>query len=87
MPRLPILRRVPIVLLAQAAVAARRHWNLLDPRERRELARLVRASKGRPDRLTKKEREELRRLVVKLDLLTLGRTLAGFGGRNRSSRK
>jgi hypothetical protein len=87
MPRLPLLRRVPLIMLAQAAVAARRHWNLLEPHERAELARLVRASRGRPSNLTKRERDELRRVVAKLDLLTLGRTLAPFGRSIRRGRK
>jgi hypothetical protein len=87
MPRFPLLRRVPVVILAQAAVALRDHWNLLDPKERRELARLVRDSKGRPANLTKRERDELRRLVGKLDVLTLGKRVAGFGGGARRRRK
>lgn len=83
MPRLPFARRFPIIMLAQAAIALREHWKLLDPKERSELARLLRDSKGRPGNLTKKERDELRRIVHKLDLLRLGRSVAGVGGRRR----
>jgi hypothetical protein len=87
MARLPLLRRFPVVLLAQAAMAARRHWNLLAPKERAELARIVRKSRGRPGNLTPREREQLRKLVIKLDLLTLGRTLAPFGRGLRRGRR
>jgi hypothetical protein len=87
MPRFPLARRLPIVMLVQTALALRDHWNLLDPKERSELARLIKGSKGRPGNLTKKEREELRRIVGKLDVLTLGRRVAGFGGGARRRRK
>jgi hypothetical protein len=87
MPRLPFVRRIPLLMLVQAAMAARRHWGLLEPKERSELARLVKESKGRPGNLTKGERERLRRLVGKLDLLTLGRALAPFGGGLRRGRR
>ncbi|HEU4978631.1 MAG TPA: hypothetical protein VFT42_07040 [Solirubrobacteraceae bacterium] len=83
MPRFPLARRVPILILAQAAMALRDHWNLLEAKERKELARLLKESKGRPGALSKKEREELRRIVGKLDVLTLGKRVAGFGGRRR----
>lgn len=87
MPRFPLARRFPIVMLVQTALALRNHWNLLEPKERGELARLIRDSKGRPGNLTKKERDELRRIVGKLDLLTLGKSVAGFGGGGRRRRK
>jgi hypothetical protein len=66
------LRRLPVVNLlaiAELALVARRHLQDLDPTERRRLATLVR----RGPRLSPAEREELRRLVAKLDL----RGLAG----------
>jgi hypothetical protein len=70
--RIPGFRRLPVVnLLAvgELALVARRHLQDLDPGERRRLATLVR----RGPRLSPAEREELRRLIGKLDL----RGLAG----------
>jgi hypothetical protein len=83
MARLPLIRRIPYILLAQTAIAARRHWSLLEPKERADLARILRDSKGRPDRLPKKDRDELRRLVGKLEPLTFGRTVVGLGASRR----
>ncbi len=46
-------------------------WDRLSPRERQELGRIVRESRGRPGSITRSEREELRRIVAKA---------LGFGG-------
>jgi hypothetical protein len=60
------LRRMPffkVLAIAQAALLARRHLTRLDSGERRRLAHLVRHS----HHLQPKERDELFRLVAKLE--------------------
>jgi hypothetical protein len=64
--RLPLLRRVPVVrliLIAELAIVAWRHFQNLTPAERRRLFALLR--RGR--RLTPKQKKELRNLVAKLE--------------------
>jgi hypothetical protein len=65
-----------LLAVAKAAVATKRHWDKLTPAERRSLARLVRQSRGRASNLSLRERNQLRRLVAKLELRRLGRDLA-----------
>jgi hypothetical protein len=65
MPRL--VRRLPwlqLLTFIQVAMLARRHLQALTPTERRRLTELMR----RPHRLSRPEREELRRLAAKLEL-------------------
>jgi len=77
-----------ILVLAQAALIVRRHLKRLETDERRRLASLVAKSKGRPgSKLTVNEREEMLRLVRKLDLTTLGRDAAGVARRGLTLRK
>jgi hypothetical protein len=52
---------------AQVVMIARRHWQKLEPHERRRLITLVRVAGGRRGRLTPGERIELVRLVAKAD--------------------
>lgn len=82
MPRLPI-KGAPWLLAAQAALAAREHWVVLEPHERSDLARLVKTTRGRPSNLTAHEKAELRRLVSKLDLPGYGRDLLPVGRRRK----
>lgn len=86
MAKLPI-RGVPWLVVIQAAMAAREHWGVLTLRERTELARLLRSTRGRASNLTAHEKAELRRLVGRLDLPGLGKDLlpvvARRGGRKR----
>ncbi len=68
--RVPGLRHVPIVkvlALAEIALIAHDHVTRLEPQERRRLLHLVRIGRGRPQRLSEKEREELQRLVAKAE--------------------
>jgi hypothetical protein len=61
-----LLRRMPffkLLAIAQTALLARRHLQRLDGSDRRRLAELVR--RGR--RLSPGERDELRRLLAKLE--------------------
>ena len=58
------LRRVPwIVVLSVAKVVWERFRNDVKPKDRQELGRIVRKSKGDPRRLTDRERQELLRIV------------------------
>jgi hypothetical protein len=89
--RLLARRAIPITWLliaGQVALATRRHLQKLEPHERRRLAQIVRSSRGRPSNVSKRERDELLRLVRKLDLARLGRDVAGMaaGGRRRGRR-
>ena len=72
------LRAIPWMLVLQGAIVARERWHVLSEKERTRMVRLVRDSRGRPDRMSKAEREELRRLVAKLDVTTAGRDLLPF---------
>jgi hypothetical protein len=87
MPRLPGRKAVPWMLVLEAAMIARSHWGRLDPRDRGELGRIVRKSRGLPNNLTPKERSELLRLVRLLDPITAGRKLLPFHGGVRRSRR
>jgi hypothetical protein len=75
------------MLVLEAAMIARDHWGRLDRKDRSELARIVRKSKGRPGNLTTKERAELQRLVRLLDPITAGRRLLPFHGGVRRGRR
>ena len=67
-----------VLAIAQVALLVRRHLALLEPDERGRLAKLVAQSKGRPrTNLSANEREELLRLVRKLEPGTFGQ--AAFG--------
>jgi hypothetical protein len=67
-----------VLAIAQVALLVRRHLTLLEPDERTRLAKLVAQSKGRPRRnLTANDREELLRLVRKLEPTEFGRNAAG----------
>ena len=65
-----------ILVLANVALAIKRHLDLLEAGEKRELADLVRRSKGRPSNLSKAERDRLRGLVEKVEPTDLAREAA-----------
>ena len=68
--RLPILRALPIfrlLAIAEIAILARDHLGRLQPAERRRLLELVREGRGRGSNLPAAEREELAKLVAKVD--------------------
>jgi hypothetical protein len=72
-----------VLAVAQLALLVRHHLALLEPDERSRLAQLVRASKGRPrTNLSAREREEMLRLVEKLEPSRFGRS-ALFAMRGR----
>ena len=74
-----------VLAVAQLALLVRRHLALLEPDERSRLARLVATSKGRPrTNLSANEREEMLRLVQKLEPGRFGRSaLFAMRGRTR----
>jgi hypothetical protein len=73
-----------ILAIAQLALAARRHFGLLEPDERTRLASLVKQSKGRPRaNLNANERNEMLRIVRKLELSRFGRDAAAAIARGR----
>lgn len=63
-----------VLIVAQIALLVRRHLTLLEPDERSRLAKLVAKSKGRARKnLSANEREEMLRLVRKLEPGEFGR--------------
>jgi hypothetical protein len=81
------MRMSPWFVAMQAAMVARNRWSTLAPHDRAELARIVRAFKGRPGNLTAHDKQELKRLVKLLDLPRAGRELLPIvGGRGRRGR-
>jgi hypothetical protein len=76
-------RRVSWIVLFEAAMAMRKHWNNLPPGDRARLSDLARKSRGRPHQLTREERAEFRRIAKNLDLVGVARDLAPFGRRVR----
>jgi hypothetical protein len=81
MPRLIRMRAVPWLIVLDLAIAARDHWGRLTPRDRARIAAIVKKSKGLPANLSPREREELKRLVAKLEPVELVRRVVPFGGR------
>jgi hypothetical protein len=71
------------MLFLDVAFIAREHWQHLTPHERERMTMLVRKSRGKPANLTKRERDEVERLVEKLDVPGMGRALIPFVGRRR----
>jgi hypothetical protein len=67
-----------VLAVAQIALLVKRHLAMLEPDERGRLASLVARSKGRPrTNLSANEREELLRLVRKLEPGQFGKAAAG----------
>jgi ABC-type phosphate/phosphonate transport system ATPase subunit len=73
MPGSRVLRtvqRVPVarlIALGELGLLAREHVRRLDPDERRRVIELLRRARGRPSRLSGRERRELARLVAKAE--------------------
>ncbi len=80
------VRAVPWLALAQAGLAVGRRWLALSAKERSRLTRLARESHGWPGNLSRRERVELRRLVIKLDLGGMARELRPLKRRGRRRR-
>ena len=56
-----------LVAAAQILILAREHWHRLEPDERRRVMALVRQAHGRRRNLSRRDREELARLIAKAD--------------------
>jgi hypothetical protein len=69
------LRAIPWAALLQGSVVVGSRWRRLSASERERARTLLRASRGRLDRLSTKERKELRKLAEKADLKGMGREL------------
>jgi hypothetical protein len=82
------LKAVPWAVLARVGVVVGKRWTALSAKERARLASLVRGSRGRLGNLNMRERNELRKLVRKLDLKGAGRELLPMlrGGKRRGRR-
>jgi hypothetical protein len=77
------LRALPWALVLQGSLVANDHWRSLPEAERARLVGLIRDARGWPGNMTAKEREELRVLLAKLDLVGIGRDMVPFVGRAR----
>lgn len=82
------VKALPWLGLLQGGVLMGKRWRALSAKERARLTGLLRQSRGRAGRLSPKERQELRRLVGKLDIKGVGKELAGLvrGGRRTGRR-
>ena len=76
-------RKVPWLLVFEAAMMLRRRWRTLPRDDRNRLAALVRKSKGNPLALTSLERAEFRRIASGIDVTGLAAELMPFGRRLR----
>lgn len=80
---------MPWLLLFEAARLTRGHvMEVTSPADRRRLAEMLRTSKGMPQKLTERDRADLRRIASQLDLKRLAisvgpRVIAGRGRRRR----
>jgi mRNA-degrading endonuclease RelE of RelBE toxin-antitoxin system len=75
------VRTLPWSIVFQLAMAARKHWKRLDPKDRTRLAELLRKSQGLPNRLSAKERAEVRTLVAKLEPAAFAKSIVPIGRR------
>lgn len=76
---------VPWLVLYEVLRQTYAHWQeQLSPKERRRLTELLKNSRGRPGNLSRRERQEVRDLAAKLDLVALGKrasfSAVGLGG-------
>jgi hypothetical protein len=81
------VRAVPWAVVFQLAMTARRHWQRLDAKDRARLAELLRKSQGRPNRLSAKERADVRRLVAKLEPAEFARSVVPLGRKAVKARR
>jgi hypothetical protein len=82
-------KALPWAALLQGGLVVGKRLGKLSSSERERLLRLVRDSGGRVNKLTEKERKELRKLAGKLDLRGMGSELMPLirGGRGRRRRR
>jgi hypothetical protein len=86
--KLDHVKALPWLGLLQGGVLVGKRWRALSAKERARLIGLLRESRGRAGNLSPKEREELHRLIGKLDVKGVGKELAGLvrGGRRTGRR-
>jgi len=79
------LKALPWAPLLQAGVAFGERWRALSEKDRARLSQLVRQSRGRVGNLSARDRDELRKVVRKLDLKAMGREMLPLvrGGRRK----
>ena len=75
-------KALPWLMIGQAAMVARDHWQKMDPADRARATELLKQSKLRPAGLTPAQRKELTEIVRRADLKKLGRDLAPLAARN-----
>lgn len=75
------VRAVPWSIVFQLAMAARKHWKRLEPKDRARLGELLKKSQGVPNRLSAKERTEVRALVAKLEPRAFAKSIVPIGRR------
>lgn len=80
-------RVLPWVLLGQAAIVLKDHWQAISSKDRARLAELLKASKGRPLHLTPQQRSELSAILRRADIPGLGRDLAPIASRRALNRR
>jgi len=81
------VKSLPWLALLQASIILGARWRALSDKDRARLTRLVRESRGRVGSLSVKERDELRKLVRKLDLKAAGPELAALARAGRRKRR
>jgi hypothetical protein len=82
------LKALPWATLLQGGIVVRERWHTLSERDRARLTELVRESRGRLSGLSAKERDELRKLLRRLDLKGMGRDLLPLArGRGRGRKR
>ena len=74
-------RKIPWIILFEAAMMARDRWQRLPANDRRRLTELARKSHGKPMALTREERAEFRRIAKGLDLPAMARDFMPLGRR------
>jgi hypothetical protein len=72
------------MLLLDVVMVARRHWDLLEPADRRRLTEIMRNVRD----LSARDRKDLRRIAAKLELVGAGRELMPIiGSRGKKKRR
>jgi hypothetical protein len=71
-----LAERLWFIAALEVAWLAGSHWRRLEPDERRRLRELIGKSRGRPSKLSTKERAEAEELLQKLDYAELGGSVA-----------
>lgn len=67
-----------LLVAGRVALMLREHYAILTPHQRKRLRQLVGKSRGRPSNLSKAEREELRKIVSRLNLRRLAHNVSAL---------